>query len=226
MLVNQALSRRTRDIFHAFDENREAGFFLINARTSAWIIQSRRGRSRVTEYSQVRVDASPTIRPFFFLSALKPLDSPFFSLLLSILSRKSCELFFLFFFFTNNFDDGYGSEIHLSLFEKLKVYDTIFFLSFFFFSIPLLSWIEIARNLDIANIIGSVARFTIVLKYLSMKYLKRAVFVLKWNRRPINAFENGVKIYRTRGLTLFSPALSLSFFFFYFFNFLWDTCAK
>ena len=133
MLVNQALSRRTRDIFHAFDENREAGFFLINARTSAWIIQSRRGRSRVTEYSQVRVDASPTIRPFFFLSALKPLDSPFFSLLLSILSRKSCELFFLFFFFTNNFDDGYGSEIHLSLFEKLKVYDTIFFLSFFFF---------------------------------------------------------------------------------------------
>lgn len=185
----------------------------------------------VTEYSQVRVDASLEANdpPFFLSFRFKASRFPAFFLLLSIREKITMmELFFFssFFFFTNNFDDGYGFEIHLSLFEKLKVYNFFLSFSFFlFFLIPLLSWIEIARNLDIANIIGSVARFTIVLKYLSMKYLKRAVFVLKWNRRPINAFENGVKIYRTRGLTLFSPDL---FFFFFFFNFLRDThtCAK
>lgn len=83
-------------------------------------------------------------------------------------------------------------------------------LSVFFFSIPLLSWIEIARNLDIANIIGSVARFTIVLKYLSVKYLKRAC--LYWN-------ETGSRSMRLRmgwKYTRFNVISTLLFFFFKF----------
>lgn len=155
------------------------------------------------------------IRPFFLFS-LKPLD-----FLFSFDSRKSYgdeKLFLFFFFLLPRIISTMGMGFIYPPFEKLKVYDTIFSPSvFFFFSIPLLSWIEIARNLDIANIIGSVARFTIVLKYLSVKYLKRAVFVLKWNRQPINAFENGVKIYAVQRY------FDLAFFWK---NFLWDTRAK
>lgn len=69
------------------------------------------------------------IRPFFLFS-LKPLD-----FLFSFDSRKSYgdEKLFLFFFSssTNNFDDGYG--FIYPPFEKLKVYDTIFSPSVFFF---------------------------------------------------------------------------------------------